>query len=169
MNGCEVLDKAQYRAALGRFVTGVAVVTTTNPNGQRVGLTISSFNSVSLDPPLVLWSLANKAPSLAAFSAAGRFAVNVLASSQMDLALQFSRARPDKFEGVEIEAGVQDLPLLRGAIATFECRVSEKFEGGDHTIFLGLVERIRFFDDKPLVYYRGQFSELTDSPNTRTY
>lgn len=160
----EVLDKAEYRAALGRFVTGVAVVTTTDAEGRRIGLTINSFNSVSLDPPLVLWSLANCAPSLAAFTAAGHFAVNVLACSQRDLAMQFARPRQDKFEGVDIVPGVKDLPLLRGAIATFECRTHERLEGGDHTIFLGRVERIRFFDDKPLVYYRGRFSELTEPP-----
>jgi flavin reductase (DIM6/NTAB) family NADH-FMN oxidoreductase RutF len=128
-----------YRQVMGSFPTGVTVMTAGLPGGQRIGVTASSFNTVSLDPPLVLWSLALQAPSLAAFRKADHFAVNVLADGQDALARQFSRPAEDKFAGIAIRTGLTGAPLIEGALAHIECRVAERYAGGDHEIMLGEV------------------------------
>ncbi|MGQ3675820.1 flavin reductase family protein [Xanthobacter sp. TB0139] len=127
------------RRALGLFATGVCVVTTTAPSGERVGLTINSFSSVSLDPPLVLWSLARSSPWLELFRNASHFAVNVLSAEQEELCSRFSRPVEDRFAGLDVAHGAGKAPLLPGCLAHFECAQEQVVEAGDHIILLGRV------------------------------
>ena len=148
----------QFRSALGMFATGVTIVTARSADGQVVGLTANSFASVSLAPPLVLWSLAQAAASLAAFRAGSHYAINVLAVDQKDLAERFSRKGADRWAGVEFTSGVGDAPLLAGAAATFECFNRSRYEEGDHMIFVGEVERCtRRPGASPLLFHGGRF------------
>lgn len=153
-------DPALYRDVMGAFPTGVTVITLAMPEGQRIGVTASSFNTVSLDPPLILWSLALKAPSLQAFRAVEHFAVNILADDQRDTALQFARPSDDKFAGIGTSTGLTGAPLIDGALAHIECRVAARYPGGDHEIMLGEVVAMRRRDGKPLVFQRGAFHGL---------
>src|ERR1700739_1521451 len=130
----------QFRAALGTFATGVTIVTTRNAAGEDIGLTANSFNSVSLDPPMVLWSLARKSLSLPAFLHSGYFAVHVLSAEQEKLSMTFDTPGADKFAGLELRRGAGDIPLLPGCSAVFQCRMAFNYEGGDHVIFVGQVE-----------------------------
>lgn len=154
-------DPRSYRDVMGAFPTGVTIMTVGLEGGFRLGVTASSFNTVSLDPPLVLWSLALRAPSLAAFRAHDHFGVNVLSAEQREVALQFARPAPDKFAGVATEAGAgTGVPLIRGALAQIECRVAARHPGGDHEIILGEVLTLRRRDGSPLVFQRGAFHGL---------
>jgi len=145
------------RKALGAYATGVAVVTARA--GQRlVGMTVNSFNSVSLDPPLVLWSVARTAPSAEAFAGAGHFAVNVLGHAQEHLAHQFARSAADKFDGVAWTEGLGGAALVEGAVAAFECARHAVYDGGDHLIVLGRVERFASAPAAPLVFHGGAFT-----------
>lgn len=150
-------DSIQFRRALSQFATGVTVITTRLADGTYRGLTASSFNSVSLDPPLVLWSLANKARSMPAFRHASHFIVNVLASHQLDLALRFSRDAGDRFAGLAYERSEAGLPILPGAAAWFECRSRSRYLEGDHVIFVGQVEHCRASPARPLGFHGGKF------------
>lgn len=153
-------DPMQLRRALGCFATGVTVVTTTGPGGDVVGLTVNSFSSVSLDPPLILWSLKRTSRNLEAFRQAGRFAVNVLRSDQHSLAERFCLIGPERFEGVDYHWGELDLPILCDALAWFECRTDSEFDGGDHVIVLGQVMSFRYTDHAPLLFHGGDFYHL---------
>ena len=149
---------AEFRQALGMFATGVTIVTARTPQGQLIGLTANSFNSVSLQPPLVLWSLSRSAGSLDAFSTGSHYAINILAADQKDLALQFSSKTADRFAGVPCAAGAGGAPLLQGAAATFECFNRSRYEEGDHIIFVGEVERCSHRSGaSPLLYHGGKF------------
>ena len=150
-------DHRHFRRALGRFATGVAVVTTRTPSGKMEGLTVNSFSSVSLDPPLVLWSLQTRAPSLQSFLDAGRFAVNVLGTHQKKLCRHFSTPSENKFEGVAHHVGPHGSPLLEESLARFECTTHQVIEAGDHVIFLGRVERAMHRDGEPLIFSTGAF------------
>ncbi|GAB2486228.1 flavin reductase family protein [Comamonas humi] len=151
-------DSREFRDALGRFATGVAVVTAISPAGEPLGLTISSFNSVSLTPPLVLWSLMQTSASLPAFRAVSHFAVNVLSAEQQPLAEQFARRGADRWAGVVHAPGPSGTPLLDGAIATFECRSHSHLDAGDHVIFLGEVLHCTHRTGvPPLLYHGGRF------------
>ncbi len=154
-------DPASYRDVMGAFATGVTVMTLGRADGFRLGVTASSFNTVSLDPPLILWSLALKAPSLAEFRSHDLFAVNVLAADQKDIALQFARPSDDKFAGVPIVEGAHGLPLIAGALAHIECRTVARYPGGDHEIMLGQVLTLRRAHHAPLVFQSGAFHSLT--------
>ena len=156
------IDPAAYRAVLGRFVTGVTIMTARGPGGVRVGVTANSFNTVSLDPPLILWSLALRAPSLPVFRSQDHFAVNILAQDQRDLALQFARPSADKFMGVETVEGFGGAPLLVGATAYLECRVAHLYPGGDHEIIVGRVLRMESTGRPPLVFHGGRFCDVSD-------
>jgi flavin reductase (DIM6/NTAB) family NADH-FMN oxidoreductase RutF len=145
------------RTALGRFATGVTVVTTRTPDGRIEGLTANSFSGVSLDPPLVLWSLKRHAPSLRSFQASGYFAVNVLAVTQEDIAHHFATPHRDKFAGIEHTPGLGGAPLLHGTLAAFECSIETTVEGGDHVIFLGRVHRASQRDGEPLIFSAGRY------------
>lgn len=152
-----VTDPAELRRALGRFATGVTIVTTRTADGQLEGLTANSFTSVSLDPPLVLWSLNRTARSLPSFLAAQWFAVNVLGSHQSALSSRFAGSQGDRFAGLQFETGLGGCPVLEDGIAHFECSVHDRVDAGDHVIFLGRVERMRHRDGEPLLYSGGRY------------
>ncbi|WP_433256554.1 flavin reductase family protein [Streptosporangium sp. CA-135522] len=154
------------RDALGQFATGVAVVTTAAPDGARAGVTVNSFTSVSLDPPLVLWCLSKRAPSAPVFLRAGRFAVNVLAAGQDHLSQRFARPLPDKFAGVEVRPGPGGVPMLAGTLAGFACRTVSTHDGGDHLIFVGEVGRFRWSEGEPLVFHAGGYRALAEAGRT---
>jgi len=148
----------EFRNALGMFATGVTIVTARAHDGALVGLTANSFNSVSLSPPLVLWSLARSAGSMAAFSAGSHYAINILSAEQQDLARQFASREKDRFAGVNFVAGVGGAPLIAGAVATFECFNRSQYEEGDHVIFVGEVERCASQSGaSPLLFHGGRF------------
>lgn len=149
-------DPKTLRKALGSFATGVTVVTTVTPDGRQVGLTASSFNSVSMDPPLILWSLSERSPNLAAFRDGSHFAVNVLADEQIELCSRFGRPVPDKFDGLDTATGEGGVPLLAGTVAQFECALEAVYPGGDHLILLGRVLRYRWSDRTPLLFCQGR-------------
>jgi flavin reductase (DIM6/NTAB) family NADH-FMN oxidoreductase RutF len=157
-------DRRDFRKALGQFTTGVAVITTRALDGRRMGMTANSFASVSLEPPLVLWSLAKQAASLADFTSASHFAINVLAADQHHLSRQFSTPQPDKFSGVDCCEGTAGVPLLNGVIARFLCRNVKQYDGGDHLIFIGEVEKYERFDGEPLVFHSGFYRITTRHP-----
>jgi len=150
-------DARELRRVLGSFVTGVTVVTTIDHEGRAWGLTANSFSSVSLDPPLVLWSQATNAPSHQAFAAAERFAINILAEDQIGLSNRFATSGIDKFSGVEVDTGAGGVPLLRGCSAWLECTMASRLPGGDHVIFVGEVQAIRSNERRPLVFGSGQY------------
>ena len=157
-------DSAELRCALSCFATGVAVATTMDADGAPVGITISSFNSVSLDPPLVLWSIARESYSYDAFVNAEHFAVNVLRLEQQELSAHFAQRCAEKFGGIETREGLHGVPLLSDYAACFECRTEHRYEGGDHTILVGRVLRLDKREADPLVIYRGQFLGKDGSP-----
>jgi 3-hydroxy-9,10-secoandrosta-1,3,5(10)-triene-9,17-dione monooxygenase reductase component len=148
----------RFRGALGAFATGVTIVTTRDAEGRDVGLTANSFNSVSLEPPMVLWSLAKSARSLPAFLAATHFAVHVLAADQEELSLRFAARGSEKFAGLDLERSAAGVPLLRGCSARFQCRTAFRHEGGDHVIFVGAVESFDHSDHPPLVFHGGRYA-----------
>lgn len=147
-----------FRSALGAFATGVTVITTRSAEGVDVGLTANSFNSVSLEPPMVLWSLAKSSRILPVFTAAKHFAIHVLAADQEAISTQFSRPGQDRFAGVAIERGLGETPLLRHYAARFQCRTASQYDGGDHVIFVGQVEMFDHTDCEPLVFHGGQYA-----------
>ena len=157
-------DPRALRTALGCFPTGVAIVTTTAPDGAPVGLTISSFNTVSLDPPLVLWSLGLGARSLPVFRRSGGFAVNVLAADQAHVPSLFSGPDADRFAGLDWRLGALGFPVIAGAAALFECADYARYPGGDHEIFLGEVCHFEHTDTTPLVFGKGRLVPLSDAP-----
>lgn len=162
---CEV-DRQRLREALGRFATGIVVVTARDPgHGGLAGMTMNSFNSVSLDPPLVLFSIARSARSLPTWQRAQFYAVNVLERRQTHISDQFARALARKWDGVAHHPGMHGIPLLDGALASFECAAHDTLDGGDHVIFLGRVLRFACRDDGlPLVYFRGAYTGIEDTP-----
>ncbi|MEY2633184.1 MAG: hypothetical protein RIR00_1838 [Pseudomonadota bacterium] len=154
-------DSRAFRDVLGRFATGVTVVTCLGPDGQPLGLTVNSFNSVSLDPPLILWSLALSSPNLEAFSRCSHYAVNILAADQEALSNQFAGRSEDKFLNVRWQAGLGGVPLLDGCVASFEVFNENRIPGGDHQIFLGRVARCAQNPKRPpLLYFGGAYRQL---------
>ena len=148
----------EFRDALGMFATGVTIVTARSADGAFIGLTANSFNSVSLTPPLVLWSLARSAGSMAAFSTGSHYAINILSADQQGLARQFAARGGDRFSGVQFVEGSGGAPLLQGAAATFECFNRSRYEEGDHVIFVGEVERCAHrAGASPLLFHGGKF------------
>ena len=148
----------EFRAALGMFATGVTIVTARGADGQVIGLTANSFNSVSLTPPLVLWSLSRAAASLAVFSAGSHYAINVQAADPKALAERFASRGADRWSGVTFETGAGGAPLLHGAAATFECFNRSRYEEGDHVIFVGEVERCAHRTGaSPLLFHGGRY------------
>lgn len=150
-------DSRELRQVLGSFVTGVTVITTVDADGKLHGLTANSFSSVSLDPPLILWSQSVTAPSHPVFRDAERFAVNILAEDQLEVSNRFARGGGDKFAGIETPRGIGGVPLIPGCAAYLECRRVSSFPGGDHTVFLGQVERIERGARQPLVFGGGRY------------
>jgi flavin reductase (DIM6/NTAB) family NADH-FMN oxidoreductase RutF len=153
----DVIDQRHLRHALGRFATGVTVITTRTGEGKIEGLTANSFSAVSLDPPLVLWSLRRNAASLPSFSNSGYFAVNVLAANQSDLSRHFATPSKDRFAGVPHALGLGGCPLLPDCLASFECSTEHTVTGGDHMIFIGRVLRATYRDGEPLIFSAGKY------------
>lgn len=152
--------EAELRAALGAFATGITVVTCRAADGSPIGLTVNSFNSVSLDPPLVLWSLSRNSPTRDAFEACSHYAVNVLAADQAAISQRFAAPHPDRFDGLGVGEGAGGAPLIAGCCAWFEARNELRHPGGDHIIFVGRVERIARGGGEPLVYHAGRYRRL---------
>jgi flavin reductase (DIM6/NTAB) family NADH-FMN oxidoreductase RutF len=152
----------EFRAALGLFATGVTIVTARGPDGVPVGLTANSFNSVSLTPPLVLWSLRSAALSMPAFSRGSHYAIHILAAEQLPMAQRFATSGIDRFAGLTLEDGAGGAPLIPGCAAVFECANRSQYEEGDHVIFVGQVERSSHRTGaQPLIYHGGRyFTEL---------
>ena len=161
-------DPRQLRNALGRFPTGVAVITTCTPDGKHEGLTANSFAALSLDPPLVVWSLGIHAQSLPSFRAAGRFAINVLAAGQADLSHHFATPRADKFAGVAMLDGQGGCKVVPGALAVFECATEQTIDAGDHVLFIGRVARFGYGDGAPLAFNAGQYGTVLSTPRADT-
>ncbi|MEO7372455.1 MAG: flavin reductase [Terrimesophilobacter sp.] len=159
------LDIRKFRNALGQYATGVTVVTTVGSDGRRVGITANSFTSVSVDPPLVLWCPSNRAPSLASFESSTHFAINVLAADQHVLSRQFATASEDKFTGVTTHDGLRGIPIIDGAVATFECRTVSRYRAGDHQIYVGEVQRYEGTGGEPLVFHGGQYRSTAAYPD----
>ena len=148
----------EFRQALSMFATGVTIVTARDADGAVVGLTANSFNSVSLDPPLVLWSLSQRAGSLPAFRRGSHYAIHILAADQVPLAQRFATKDIDRFAGLPWEEGAGGVPLLAGAAARFECFNRSRYEEGDHVIFVGEVERCEHREGaKPLLFHGGRY------------
>lgn len=165
-DGSSAPDSRLFRQALGRFSTGVTVVTTRAPGGERVGMTANSFSAVSLDPPLILWSIRNEAPSLPAFLDSGVFAVNILTQEQADLSHRFATPQEDKFAGVDCSDGHGGCPVLAAALALFECDLHQSIPAGDHQILLGRVVRASFDDAaSPLLFSSGRYAVAARLPN----
>ena len=154
------MSPEEFKAALSRWVTGVAVITTRSRRGELAGLTVNSFTSLSLDPPLVLFCLAHSSTTKPAFDATDGFVVNILGEAQKDLSSGFAKQGGDKFAGVGWRPGLREMPLLDDALAQMECRITQVYPGGDHSIVIGEVERIDIREDKPLVYYRGAYRQI---------
>ena len=151
-------DSRHFRSTLGMFATGVTIVTARSPSGGLVGLTANSFNSVSLSPPLVLWSLSRQAGSMEVFATGVRYAIHVLAADQQALAERFATRGIDRWAGVAHHPGLDGTPLIEGAAATFECFSRSQYPEGDHVIFVGEVERCSHRAGvRPLLYHGGHF------------
>ena len=153
----ETSDPRLLRQALGRFATGVTVITTRTTDGKYEGLTANSFAAVSLDPPLVLWSLRLAAPSLDGFKQSGHFVVNVLSSGQSDASRHFAKPSQDKFDEILFSTGLGGCPMLDASLAIFECRTETTIDGGDHIIFIGRVIRAHYRDGEPLIFAGGRY------------
>lgn len=155
------IDPIKLRNALGKFPTGVTIVTTKFAD-EFIGMTISSFNSVSLNPPLILWSIDKSARSLPAFQEASQFAVHVLREDQQELSNLFARQGADKFANVELEIGIADVPMLSEYGARFQCQVEHQYEGGDHVIIVGRILDFDAHDGKaPLVFHSGSYAQIS--------
>ncbi len=158
------VDPRAFRQALGQFATGVAVITAEAADGQAIGLTMSSFNSVSVDPPLILFSIDRKAFSLKAMTDAKGYAVNILGRDQEHLSNKFARALDDKWAAVEHTLGHEAAPLIAGALAHFECAPYAQYDGGDHVIFVGRVVKFTAYPaNEPLVFFRGAYRSLAST------
>ncbi|MGH8444429.1 MAG: flavin reductase family protein, partial [Solimonas sp.] len=152
------LDPRAFRNALGSFTTGVTIITTRDADGLPVGITANSFNSVSLDPPMVLWSLAKSARSLPAFAQGQHWAVHILSAQQEELSNRFARSGADKFAGLDCDEGHGGVPLLRGCTTRLQCRSAFQYEGGDHLIFVGEVLAFDHSERPPLVFQAGRYA-----------
>lgn len=160
------LPQTEFRAALGRFPTGVAIATALH-GGERLGLTISSFNSVSLSPPLVLFSVARSSLSFPAWQKVEHFAINVLEENQHDVSTRFAKAGAAKWGGMSIILGTTGAPLIANSLVSFECSAYARHDGGDHEIFIGRVLSFRLRDSadiRPLVFHGGRYRRLDHAP-----
>ena len=155
-------DERQFRDALGAFSTGVAIVTGVTASGERLGMTVSSFNSVSISPPLVLFSVAHRAHSFAAWTQVPGYAVNILSQEQEAISNRFARPLVDKWTNTLVFDGDTGVPLLPNALAAFECEAHARYEGGDHEIFVGRVIALRMspLKQQPLVFFGGRYRRI---------
>ncbi len=156
------IDSIEFRDALGSYPTGVTVITARGEDGQPVGMTVNSFASVSLDPPLVLWSIDNNSAFFDVFMHAKHFAVHILRSDQQKLSHDFSNEDSDHFSAVGHDTGIEELPLLKSYSALFQCEVSNRHSEGDHVILLGRVLELQNRHAEPLVFFAGKYRNITD-------
>jgi len=164
------IDPRDFRNALGTYATGVTIITAATADGKPYGLTCNSFASVSLNPPLVLWSLVIYSQGMSIFQNASHFAVNVLGASQQALATKFATPSVDRFAGVAWTPGLGHAPILTDSVANFQCRAVSRYYGGDHVIFLGAVEAYAYNRQEPLLFARGgygRFLSADDNPAKR--
>ena len=158
-------ERRHFRNTLAMFATGVAVITAPRERGAPVGITVASFNSVSLDPPLILFSVDRRCQSLDDLCATPGYAINVLSETQQELSNRFAKANSGKWDGIVAARDGQGQVLLPGALATFECEPYARHDGGDHVIFIGRVVRHQArHDGRPLVFFGGKYRALDDSP-----
>jgi flavin reductase (DIM6/NTAB) family NADH-FMN oxidoreductase RutF len=162
------IDPRDFRNALGTYATGVTVITAAGPDGKPYGLTCNSFASVSLNPPLVLWSLVVYSSSLTVFQNASHFTVNVLGASQQELANRFAKSSDDKFAGLDWSPGLGNAPVLAESVANFQCRSVNRYYGGDHVIFLGAVEAYSYNREEPLLFARGTYGRFLADDDRQT-
>lgn len=154
-------DTRKFRNALGCFATGVAVITARAEGQQPIGITVNSFSSVSLDPPLILWSLDKKSDTMPVFAAVETFTVNILRDDHREVSSRLSKQGDHSLEGLMTRIGENGLPALEGAMAHFECKVYARHDAGDHIILLGEVMHYEYSEDgKPLLYHRGGYQGL---------
>jgi flavin reductase (DIM6/NTAB) family NADH-FMN oxidoreductase RutF len=153
------IDEGHFKLALSHFASGVTVVTTAH-DGRQYGMTVASFASLSLHPPLVLVCIERSVKTHDAIAAAGKYGVSILSSTQTDISSKFASRSDDKFDGVELIEGDLDVPLIAGALTAIECRVYDRLPGGDHTIFIGEVMKIHTQDGDPLLYFRSGYREM---------
>lgn len=155
------IDSRAFRDAMGCFATGVTLVTARDQDGEPIGLTANSFTSLSLDPPLVLWSLDRKSDTLPIFSTCSHFGVNVLQSHHRDISTKFATKLNHHFGDVPFETWDSGVPIVPDALAAMECEVFARHDGGDHVIMVGRVLRVQAHTDgKPLMFYRGKYADL---------
>jgi flavin reductase (DIM6/NTAB) family NADH-FMN oxidoreductase RutF len=154
----------EIRNLLGQFATGVTIITTCAADGRKIGMTANSFSSLSLDPPLVLWSLSKTAPSLKDFHQAAYFAIHMLAQQQHQLSGHFARAATDKFAAVAHQLSEQGPPLLQDSLATLVCKNICQYEGGDHLIFIGQIEHYQQNQGEPLLFHAGKYRVAAEHP-----
>ncbi|CCN48885.1 Flavin reductase family protein [Vibrio nigripulchritudo MADA3029] len=160
----ETLLPQVLRNALGKYPTGVAIVATRTAEGAPIGLTINSFASLSLTPPLVLWSLGTQSPNLANFNDCDHFSINVLSGEQEDLAMRFASSKiENKFDGVDYQINSHGVPVIEGAIATLICKNAEQNSAGDHLLLIGNVLSIDSTERPPLVFHQGKFTSLASA------
>ena len=151
-------DSRHFRHALSQFATGVTVITMTAADGSMLGITATSFNSVSLQPPLVLWSLGTQASSMPAFTGCSHYVINILAAEQSELANRFASKMTNRFDGVDLDVSDNGQPILRGSVGWFECTNRNRYPEGDHVIFVGEVVRCEFVSRAPLVFHAGGYA-----------
>jgi 3-hydroxy-9,10-secoandrosta-1,3,5(10)-triene-9,17-dione monooxygenase reductase component len=149
-----------FRNALGSFATGVTVITALGKNGQKVGMTANSFNSVSLDPALVLWSIGRDSNCFEDFIAAEAYAIHILSEDQQELSNLFAQTGSDRFAGLETTEGLSGVPLLSNYSTCFQCRIEHQYEGGDHVILVGKVLEFSDNGSKPLIFHRGGYGAI---------
>jgi flavin reductase (DIM6/NTAB) family NADH-FMN oxidoreductase RutF len=159
-SGSSTIDPRDFRNALGTYATGVTIITAAASDGKPYGITCNSFTSVSLNPPLVLWSLVIYSQSMNVFQNASHFTVNVLGASQQALSKKFAKSSEDKFVGVGWTPGIGNAPILTDAVANFQCRTADRYYGGDHIIFLGAVEAYTYNRNEPLLFARGGYGRF---------
>lgn len=157
-----MITRDEFKAALGRFASGVTVVTTKDKAGHLHGLTVSAFASVSLEPPLILVCILKRTGSYHAFEESDVFVVNILSEAQQAVSNHFASHLDDKFSGIDYREGIDGIPVLADCLVNLECRLKNSFAGGDHTIFVGEIEKVTLRDDKPLLYFHGKYNELKD-------
>ncbi len=156
------INNDEFRAALGRFASGVTVVTTKDKSGRLHGITVSAFCSVSLEPPLVLVCIDKDTGRHRALEETDAFVVNVLREDQQYLSDRFAAFLPDKFDTVQYHPGIDELPVLENVLANLECRLLYSHAGGDHTIFVGKIEKSMISDGNPLIYFHGNYRKISD-------
>ncbi|HEX8267645.1 MAG TPA: flavin reductase family protein [Pyrinomonadaceae bacterium] len=157
------ISKEEFRRALSRFASGVTVITTKDNDGKLYGITVSAFCSVSLEPPLILICIEKSAGSHPAFEQSKAFVVNILREDQQHISDHFASRLTDKFSGISYRRGIEDLPLLEDVLVNLECRLRYSHEGGDHTIYVGEIEKLTINDGNPLLYFHGGYRKISEN------